>query len=337
MASTTLANTITLSELTDLTRREWTVMKDKLPRAAKMLYNEEFIGPGQGVSRSINEFDGETFADLKLEGGNSQKAQIGVGYNITMTARTFSKEVDVTLEMRNDNRYAQIGQMLKDLSGFCENRQDLDLTHRLTFASSTSYTDKNGVSVTISMGDALALLSTVHTLSFTSTTYSNRVTGDPAFSQGSFESAMLLANSQTLNNFGDQRNMDFNTIVTWRDPGTMRTVRQMLNSEADIDAGQAGIVNVYKGGMTHIVLPYLASTASGAYDSTKRRWWFVIARGMSGWQAYVGDWIKPELRTPAPGNNGEDIHSLNWTFAAYCRYGIAVVSGKGCVGSLPTS
>lgn len=334
---TSLAAEITLPELTDLTRREWTIMKDQLPREARQLFNRENIGMGQGNSKNINEFDGETFAAYKPEGSSSSKAQVGVGYNKTMTARTFSKEIDITLEMRNDNRYAQVGTLIKDLSQFCENRQDLDLTHRLTFATSSTYTDQNGETIDVTMGDGFPLAYNAHTLAFSSTTYSTRVTGDPAFSQSAYESSALLANSQTYNNFGQQRNLKFNTLVSWRDPGTVRTIKQMLNSEADIDGVQAGIMNVYKDDRRQIVLPWLASTATGAYDSTKRRWWFNIAVGMDGWQAYYGDWIAPTLKTPAPGNNGEDIHTLNWTYVAYCRYGIVVVSAKGCIASCPTS
>lgn len=332
-----MATEISLSDLTDLVRRNWTVMKDMLPRRAKSLYNSQFVGAGQGSSKRIEEFDGQTFAAYKAEGTNSSKASVGAGYSVDMTARTFSREIEITLEMRNDNRYGQIGQLITDLSTFCENRQDLDLTHRLTFATSTSHTDMDGETVALTMGDTNALLDSTHDLAFSSVTYNNEVTGDPAFSQGGYEAALLLGTTQTYNNFGEQRVLDWNTIVTGTDPGTVRTVQQMLNSMADIDAVQAGIVNVYKNNKKHIELPYLASTAAGAYDSTKRRWWFLIAVGMNGWQGYVGDWISPTLKTPAPGNNGEDVHNLNWTYSSYCRYGIAVVSGKGLIGSCPTS
>src|SRR3990172_1718952 len=301
-------NTITLPEMTDLIQKSWTVMQEFLPRAAASLYNVETIGPGNGSTKRIDEFDGETFADYKPEGTNSLKASVGVGYSKTMTARTFSKEIDITLEMRNDNKYNVVGQMIRDLTAFCANRKDLDLTHRLTFASSTAYTDMNGESVDVTMGDTTALCATSHSLAFSSTTYSNRLTGDPAFSQGGYDAALLIANSQTYNNFGHQRNLNYSTVATWRDPGTMRTVRQLFNSEADIDGAQSGLLNVYKSGNRHVVLPYLASTATGAYDSTKRRWWFLIAPGMNGWQAYCGEWISPTLKTPSAGNNGEDIH-----------------------------
>lgn len=312
-------------------------MENALPHRARQLFNPETIGAGQGSSKRIEEFDGQTFASYKAEGANSAKASVGSGYAVDMVARTFSKEIEITLEMRNDNRYAAIGSLITDLSSFCSNRQDLDLTHRLTFASSSTYTDMDGETVTVTMGDGNPLAYATHALAFSATTYNNIVTGNPAFSQGSYESALLIGTTQTYNNFGDQRQLDWTTIFCGQDPGTMRSIQQMLNSMADIDAVQAGIVNVYKNNMRLVVLPYLASTAAGAYDSTKRRWWGIVATGLKGWQSYVGDWISPTLKTPSPGNNGEDIHNYNWTYSAYCRYGIAVLSGKGLVISMPTS
>lgn len=332
-----LISTATLSQMTDLVRREWKVVKEKLTRDAKQLYNVEMIGAGQGSSKRYNEYDTETFADRKLEGANSSKSRIGVGYEKDMVARSFSKEIDITWEMRVQNRSKQVGQMITDLAGFCENRQDLDLTHRLTFATSTSYTDMNGDTVATTMGDGYALAYSAHLLAFSSITYRNRVVGDPAFSQGGLEAASLLGSTETYNNFGERRTMDFNTIVTGTDEGTVRTVRQLLNSTADIDAAQSGIVNVYKSKYRHVILPYLASTATGAYDSTKRRWWFLIASGMNGWQAYLGEWVAPELLTPSTGNNLEDGHNFNWTFATRCMYGVVVLSGRGLIASCPTS
>ena len=336
---TTNLNTITLPELTDLVRRNWVFVKDNIKKEAKQLFIHEQIGSGNGSTKLFKEVDVETYADLKNEGSNNTKAKVGLGYDKTMTARTFSKEIDITLEMRNDNRYSEVGTYITNLAEFCENKMDLDLTHRFTFAGSTSYTDRNGATVDTTVGDGLALCSTSHTLAFSATTYSNRVAGDPAFSQSAYESARLLDATQIYSNFGEKRNMDFNTIITGDDPQTIRLVRQLLESTADIDAAQAGIKNVYQGTMRHVVLPNLATTALGAYDSTKRRYWFVgsIGKGMNGWQAYLGTWISPTLKTPSAGNNGEDIHSLNWTFAAYCRYGIVTVGPRGIIGSLVAS
>jgi len=161
---TTFLNTATLPELTDLVRRDWLNGQEFAPRNAKQLFITEPIGAGNGSTKQYNEVDGETFADFKAEGANTTKAKAGIGYNVTMTARTFSKEIDITLEMRNDNRYREVGSLITSLSEFCENRMDLDLTHRLTFAGATSYTDKNGETVATTTGDGFSLCYSAHTL-----------------------------------------------------------------------------------------------------------------------------------------------------------------------------
>lgn len=335
----TLLSTLTFPEFTDLVRHEWGSVRENIARNARQLFIEDSIGSGNGSTKRYDEVDVETYADHKAEGSNSKKSKVGVGYNVTMTARTFSKEVDITLEMRNDNRNAEVGTYLTNLAEFCDNRMDLDLTHRLTFAGDTAYTDKNGISVTTTVGDGLAVASAVHTLAFSSTTYNNIVTGNPAFSESSLESALLIGATQIFSNFLEKRQMNFNTIVTGDDPGTVRTVRQVLQSTADVDAVQAGVKNVYMGRFNHVILPNLATTAAGAYNSAKRRYWFLAATGqrLNGWQAYLGTWIAPTLVTPSISNNGMDIHNFNWTYSAYCRYGIATVSPKGIVCSLVSS
>ena len=332
----TLINELTLSEMTDLVRREWVFVRENVPMNAAQLFIQDYIGSGMGSSKRYNEVDVETYADFKAEGVNSKKSKVGVGYSKDMEARTFSKEIDITLEMRNDNRYQEVGTYITNLATFCDQRKDLDLTHRLTFAGSTSYTDRNGETVTTTVGDGNALCDATHDLAFSSTTYSNLVTGGPAFSESSLEAALLLAATNIYSNFGEKRVMRFNTIISGDDPTTVRQIRQVLESTADVDAVQSGVKNVYGGRMNHIILPNLATSAAGVYDSTKRRYWFIAAtgQGMNGWQAYLGTWIPNTLKTPSAGNNGEDVHNYNWTYSAYCRYGIVTVSPKGIIGSL---
>ncbi len=330
---TTLLNTLTLPELTDLVRKTFIFQNQHIERNARQLFIEEF--PDAGDSKRYDEYDVETYANFKPEGVDSKKSKGGVGYNVTMNSRTFSKELEITIEMRRHNRYKVLGGQITSLAGFCENRLDLDLTHRFTFAGSTSYTDLDGETVTTTVGDGLALLSASHTLAFSSTTYNNIVTGAPAFSETSLESALLIAATQVFSNFGEKRNMNYNTIVTGNDPGTMRTVQQLLRSTADPDAVQSGVANVYSGKYNHVVLPNLATTAAGAYDSTKRRFWFLVAAGqeMLGWQAYVGIWMAPQLLTPNDANAGMDVHNLNWTYSTYSMHGVVVARPQGLVGS----
>ncbi len=333
MAQTTLLNTLTLSEMTDLTRREWAFTRKYLQRNAKQLFIFDPIPAGNGNSKIYNEVDIETYADWKAEGANASKSKVGVGYNVTMTARTFAKEVDITLEMRQYNRYQEVGAYITSLSEFCDNRQDLDLTHRITFGQATTYTDMNGQVVSITVGDGLALFHATHTLLFSATTYSNLVAPAAAFSTTALDTAKQLGATQIYTNFGQKRQMNFNTIFSGDDPTTVRAIREVLESTARVDAVNSGVANIYGGSMKHVILPNLATTAAGAYDSTKAHYWGIAATGQgpSGWQAYLGETIPPTLKVPSAGNNGEDVHNYNWTYSSYGAWGTAIVSGKGII------
>jgi hypothetical protein len=333
----TLLSTISLPEFSDLVRREWQSRDQFVQRNAKAMYIIDT--DMEGKTKLYDEFDTETYADDKAEGQAMAKARVNVGYDKTMTAKVVAKSVDITYEERRQNRYQRVKSKITSLMSLCDNRIDLDLTHRITFATSTSYTDLNGQTVDTTVGDGLALASTVHTLSASSTTYSNRLTGDPAFSQTALQAALLIAASQIYNNFGQRRVINFNAIFCWSDPGTEQAIDQLLNSTADVDAVQAGIVNVYKGKFTKVVLPNLATDANGAYDSTKKRWWGIaaIGQGEMGFQAHYGEWDAPRMTTPQPGNNGENIDTLNWTYATYAMFGSVIVSPKGLIISCPTS
>src|SRR3990167_2437970 len=335
--STSLLNIVSLSEFTDLVEKRFSMVQGLVEPMAQQLFIFDNLESHTGNTKRYDEVDTETFASDKPEGTDAVKATAGVGDNVTMEAVRRAKEIDITWEMRKYNKNPQVVSALTSLNHFVPQRADIDLTHRFTFATSTSYTDMDGNSVTIDVGDDLALCSASHLLAFSATTYRNRISGDPIFSQGALESAELLTTSDVYNNFAEKRVMNFNTIVTSDDPGTIRDVRQVLESTADVDAAHAGVMNTYRGKYRHVALPYLATTAAGARDATKRQWWFLMAtgQGVEGWQAYYGVFEPATLHTQAPGNNGEDIHNGNWTFGTTGSYGIVALAGRGVVGSFP--
>lgn len=333
MAGYTEISLLNFTEFADTVERRWTegmgLVEDL--NDVLSLYQRDSVVLGTGNQKIYDEIDGETFARFKAEGDDASKTGVIIGYSKTMTARRFAAEIDITYEARMFGKNKEILKKLTNLATFLPQRKALDLTHRFTFAGSTSYTDMDGETVDVSMGDSLALSSAVHTLTGTSSTYSATVTGNPQFSQGGFEVAKLQANTQILTNFGDRRIMNFNTVVTSDDPATMREVRQLLNSTADNTQNNSGVVNVYKNMFRHVILPRLATTASGAYDSTKVKQWHYVAAGE--WEAHYAEWEADNLKQPAPGNNGEDIHNDDWTFGVRGTYGICVVSAKGCLTS----
>lgn len=323
-----------LSELVSLTRQRFTEGPALVQDYDKVrsLYILDPVGKNQGNTKKYNEIDGETYASNKPEGVDVAKARVGMGYNVTGTKKRIGKEIDITYEAMNENRYPEIVGGLTDLSTFCQQRMALDLTHRLTFATSTSYTDMDGDTVATVVGDGYQLVYATHKLSLSSTTYTNIITGNPAFSPGAFQVARQCAIVNTYSNFGEQRVMEFNVVATGNDPATIDEVRTLLRSTSDPTQNNPGVINPQANMFTHVVLDRLATTATGAYDSTKAKYWFYIATNGSPqnrWQAYFAIYEEPRLLTPSPTNNLEDAHADVSTFGCRAGYMITVVGSRG--------
>ena len=332
-----LLNTVSQSEFTDLTERIWGMGPEMLGgMPARSLFIEQNMAAHTGDTRRFQEIDVETYANMKREGEDATVSTVSHGYSLDMTVRRFAKEVNITWEMRRFNKEPEVVAQLTNLAHFCPQRMELDLTHRLSFATATSYTDLDGETVSTVVGDTLALVSASHTLTDSASTYSNLITGNPVFSPSALQVAEERANTQMLSNLGERRVMNFNTIITSDDPATVHAVKQLLASEADVDQSNSGVMNTFRGRYRHVVLPQLASTAVGAYDSTKANYWGLASIGngaANSWQAYLGIWEAANLKTPGSGNNGEDVHNDNWTYGTRCAYGIATVSGRGLLWS----
>ena len=332
MATGTIVTEISLlsySEFADTTARRF-VEGEALVQDlddAKSLYMSESVPHGTGDRRVYTEYSGETYAHFKAEGADATKSQVVQGYTKTVTARRFGCEIDITAESRMFGKNQEILRKLTSLATFIPQRLALDLTHRITFATATTYVDMDGETVTTTVGDALALVSASHTLAGSSTTYSNVITGNPVFSASALDTARDQANTQIYNDFAERRVMKFNTVVTTDKSSTVRAVRELLNSSADPNGANAGVFNVDKGMFVHKVLPRIATTATGARDSTKDLYWAYIAVGE--WEAHLAMWEEANLKMPAAGNNGEDVHNDNWTFGARGTWGIEIVSPKG--------
>jgi len=332
-----LISTQTLSNLVDLTRRNFLPAMNLVETKAMDLFIKDVIPSGYGNSKLYNEIDVETFGNVKKEGEDAQKKKVGLGYSKTVYAKRIAAEVDITWEMRKYRRDEQVISTFTDLYHFCPQRMELDANHIFSFAASTSYTDMDGETVTTTVGDGLALASAVHTLAFSTTTYSNIVPNNPQYSQGALELAEKRFVTQIMNNFGDKRTLRPTHLFTTENPVTVRAMKQTMQSTADVETSNSGIINTFKGKYKIVSLPYFASSASGAYDSTKDNYWGLLAGEGSikqRWQAYLTIFEEPNLKTPTAGNNGEDFHNDNWSFGVRASYSYATVSPKGFVISL---
>lgn len=336
--SGTFLNTVTFPELTDLVNRNFITVGGLITPVAKNLFMTDSVGQGEGELKLIQEYDFTTYARAKAQGVDAKKASFGIGYYITIRAKRIGLESEITWEMRRYNKKQEVMASIQALPWFCPQRVELDLTHRLTFCTSTSYVNLDGETVDITVGDGLSLASAVHTLKFSTITYSNRVSGDPLFSKGGLEAAELLTTTDILSNFGEKRVMDFNRIVTGNNPTIVNAVKQFLRSTSDNTQANAGVINVNQDKYQHVILPQLATTATGAVDSTKKNWWFLVAvgAGLNSWQAWYVEWEAMNL-VPSTAGNGQDVHKDIWYYNVRQSYNIGIVSGRGFIASCPTS
>ena len=115
-------------------------------------------------------------------------------------------------------------------------------------------------------------------------------------------------------------------IITTDDPNTINQVRELLKATADVSTSNSGTFNVYASKYKHVKSGRIATTATGAVDSTKRKYWFLASSRYSDF--YLCTLEQPYLKTPTNGNNGEEFSSENWNYLTGATYGMAIVTGK---------
>jgi hypothetical protein len=278
------------------------------------LVKEYPIPANSGNTREFSEIDTEEYAKFKGEGSQAERAKVQQGYSKTMTQKRVAMDIGITYEMRTQNKYPDVVARLTNLGTQVAKRMDLDLSHRITFATATTYTDMDSATVDIALGDTLCLASTAHTLKGSSSQYRNILANNPKLSKGALESMERLVAEETLNQFGEKMVMEFDILWTTDDPNTVNTAKEYLQSTADITGANSGVKNVYMSKYKHVVLPRVATTAAGAVDSTKRYYWGLASSQASNF--YLGIWEEPRLKTPAVGNNGEEFSTDDWNFGS---------------------
>lgn len=326
-------NTITLGKFVQLADVMYEKGKDSVDRNAmgSGIFRVIDIEANSGESRTFTEIDAGQFANFKGEGDQAKRQSVKQGYEKTLTVARQAEDIGITYEMRKFNKYPEVTNRLTSLGELGPNTMEMDLTHRLTFGTATTLTDRDGRTVTIDCGDDLALFSTVHKLTGSARTYRSRIANNPQVSKGGVEAAERLFVEQRYNNLGEKITIKPDVIWSTDDPNTVNTIREILQATADIESDNSGTVNVIKGKYRHVILPYLATDANGASDSDKRRYWGLSSTKWT--DIWMGIWERPHLKTPAALNAGEEFSTDDWNFGVRFGYDIGAVTGKSIVMS----
>ena len=319
-------NTASLGDFVKLAEVLWNKGKDSVPQVMRTcgLFQEVPIPANTGNTREFSEIDAQEYARRKNEGDQAQRAQVQQGYSKTMTKYRVALDIGITYEMRTENKYPEVIRKLTGSGRQVANRMDLDMSHRLTFITSTSYTDMDGETVDTTCGDGYQLGYSGHKLKGSDTTFRNILANNPRLSKGALEAIERLVTEATYNQFGEKMVMPFDILWTTDDSNAINTAREYLQSTADVEGAHSGIVNVYASKYKHVVLPRVATTALGAVDTDKRYYWGIASSIYT--TAFLGVWEEPHLKTPGNLNAGEDFATDDWNFGVRGGYGVVVVS-----------
>lgn len=323
---------ITTSQFNDLVKNakvKWREGYEQVPAAARELYDVYSV---QEMTSEHSQIDGPGFAKRKAQGDRYTIGSPRQGYSITLSQLRVGLMEEVTWEMRKFDKYREIEKKMRLLGESTAQRMELDLTHQFTFGmSATSYTNIDGETVYTTTGDGLAIFSTVHKITGSAATFSNKITA--AFSRAGLEAAEALF-TQMPNNNGVKVVVRPDTIVTSDDPATVNAVSEFLKSQNAPDTSN-GATNVYKTKYKHLVLPYLATDASGAYDSTKAGYWMLADTKHTDALCEISE--NPTFTAPKVGGNGEDFETDGWKFKSSACYDLGVLDPKWVVGSDATA
>lgn len=334
-AASTMLQISNFSDLVSLTRQAVEVDGPMLVQdleEAKSLVITQTIPFNSGNSRQYTSYDPEMYAAYKSESADAQKKRFVQGDTKTLTARRFAAEVTYSWEAKNwsQNDSNTVSQ-LTSLAKFIPQRQALDITHIFTFAWDTSYTDMDGETVTTTVADGLALISASHTRNGTATTFSNQITNNPQFTKASYQVARNLSRQNTVDHFGEIRTMNYNTVVTSADEVTVDEVNVLKSSTTSPDQNNSGVVNSYKGSFRHVVLYRLNTTAAGAWDTTKDKYWFLVATEGAPNERFHArfDIYQPATMKAAD----EDVHNDDVTLGTRGGWAVGAIDWPGCFGS----
>ena len=283
------------------------------------------IGTGL-YTRYREAIDMSLYTQTRDEGAVSSAAKIQYGYEKDLTIKQETLELSVTKLMRDGGKDQEIKDIVSMLSEVVPNAIELDLSHRLTFMFATSYADRSGKTIDTTAGDGFALVYTAQTLTGSATTYNNNVTGNPQFSKGALESALKQSVEETYSNLGEKFTMNFDTVFCSLDPNTNNQIDELFKATADVTSNNANTFNVYQNRMRKVAIPLLATTATGATDTTKAKYWGIASTQNSSF--YYSELSAPYMKSPTDGNNGEDFSSENWNYLVGVSYGIVVPGAR---------
>ena len=179
----------------------------------------------------------------------------------------------------------------------------------------------------------MQIYSTSHTITSSSTTFSNLVSTSLPFGRSGLEEAESLFTQMV--NMNDVKVIPKpGTIVTSDWPAQVNKVEEFLKSRLAPDTAE-NATNVYSGRYQHIKLPLLATDAAGASATAGRFYWMLM--DMSHKDAILEFSEMPTFKMARPDESGEIFDTDDLKAKSSSSYTYGVLDPKWTVGSPATS
>lgn len=325
-----LVSTMTTPAVNDLVRKSFVQEAFRPAGDVRKVFHKETADWSSDTKR-VHEIDRERFAERKVEGQASARRGIAQGYYKDIKRSTISITRVVSGEAYKALTAHNLSNLASGTGTDVVDKIELDMRNFLGYGNAASYTDNGGFTIDTTVGDGNPLFYNAHTLKNSSSTYSNILSGAPALSDTSLDSASDYFNYNVMDNYGQRITMKPNTIITSNKATMVNRVTRIFGSmspekiEGAANAN-SGIVNTYRNKWQHLVIEFDVN-ALNQTDATKSFNWYVAALGGSpemSFQAYYVSWLSPQV---APVEIDQDKWTLSYT--ARAAYGIGAVSGKG--------
>lgn len=278
------------------------------------MYQEEHAGFSESGFSSVTGDD----EDYKLVTDTE-----GDTVTLTQVKRTVRRRI--TEDLIEFNKYPKIASLLRETGKKLWRGFALDLSHRYTFGFDTSYTDRDGRTVSTIGGAGGALCADTVTMN-NGDTYDNKLVA--RLSEASLEDAIDLGNGFVDHN-GQQVMPEFTTLITSRHASTMHTAQRLMKQPDQLDTDLRNM-SVFQGKYRHVVMPYLDSTALGARNTSKSRYWFLqddnIAKSLG--MNIVSVRTEPTQEAPTTDSDSNTVQ-----FKGKMRYDIGFLDSTFVVGS----
>lgn len=324
---------MTVPAIQDLIKKSFltTVYDKNIAGSVRQLFIKDTQDWSQSLKR-VQEVDRERFAEQKVEGMPSAQRGIGQGYFKDISRKTISITRIVSGEAYQALEAHKLSEYAINTAQDVVDKIELDMRNFIGYATAgTSYTDNGGFTIDLTMGDGRSLFDTAHTLKFSSTTYSNILTGAPTLSNTALEVAEDYFSYNVYDNYGQRMSMRPNTIITTRKAIMVNRVARILHSDSPESISgttnpNSAVKNTYNNKYTHLIVEFDVDAFNITNTALSYYWMLACLGGApeSSLQLYYISWMSPMVAPP-------EIKQSEWfmSYTARSAYGLGGVSGRG--------